>query len=293
MKIEQSWIDWAQRSINSIKDGGCITYPDGAIFIVDHSKRVLELVCCKKEWLNSQTEKINDEVFARINYKCFREKNCPTSPQEFIKNIVPNLQKYSPTSLNNIFKSFTDVFGVSQEDIEKLMKKTGKRLPINPVTIRGFSDTNSPGNLSIGRTWISSSSIMDASYKFDPSSVGPRYDKYNSLVLWKHENDKNKVGMLVDESEFLDLVEALNSKEVISVNIWGVPHKGSTESLCMRFEKKSNEDKDENLLVAVFKGGDKKVNPEYLRIAKLNYCTFIEGLRHLFPNGELPIEIPD
>jgi hypothetical protein len=286
MKIEQSWIDWAKNYIGLLKDGGYAIYPrDGAIFQVNKTSRTLELVGCRPDWLNSDVEKTNTQVFQRIGLQYVKPNDVPTTPEAIIDKIFANLQKYA-SDIPALLEGIETIFTV--KDVYDLIQRRGKKLPLNPVTIRGRNvlDTE-PGNLTVGRLWIGVDTVSDSAHRFNPKvKRGMRWDKPITLILWKDENDMKDVAadksyLVVEEEEFIPAINRLKAESDIVLKVWGKLTRLGDETASIVFRRSTNHD---NMLVTIYTGEDNKTEA---RNVTLNFEKFIDGLGHLFPNGEL------
>ena len=129
----KKWLDWARNQIQNTNNGGYIAFPeDGAVFQVNKDEHFLTLICCLPTWTGSEVETINKEVFARIGYEYIIPKDLPTDPESAFKNIMNNYQKYAA----NMLALITCVETIFKVDSNPILKKLGKKVAINPVTIK-------------------------------------------------------------------------------------------------------------------------------------------------------------
>lgn len=286
MKIERSWIEWAKAYITPLKDGGYAIYPrDGAIFQVNKTARTLELIGCRPDWLNSEVEGINRQVFHQIGFQYVKSTDVPTTPEAIIDKVFANLQKYAG-DIPVLLEGITVIFTV--KDVHELIRKLGKKLPINPVTIRGRNvlDTQ-PGNLTVGRLWIGVDTVSDSAHRFNPEvKRAARWEKPITLILWKDENDmKGVVGdkshLVVEEEEFIPAIKRLKVEQDIVLKVWGKLTRLGDETASVVFRRSTQHS---NMLVTIYTGEDNKTEAANVT---LDFDKFIEGLGHLFPNGEL------
>ena len=291
-QIDKSWVEWAERQVGFLKDGGYLIFPSDAIFQINKQRKTITLVCSKPSFIHSTLESTNQKVFAGINYRYVKADNVPTSPDAIIDEIFGNLQKYSsdiPTLLHGIGIIF-ELKDEAEDDkvLLDLIEKKGKKLPINPVTIRG------DGNFTVGRLWIGVDNVPDASHRFNPQiKRGPRWDKPVTILLWKEGqslsvDDPNRPAMIVDEADFIQLFKTLqNCQTDVTLTVrtlWGQADRAN----------------EHNKMVALF--GNYKNGPMKVELYKYNndcqerflvgevsvdFDKFIDGLGHLFPNGEL------
>jgi len=290
-QIDPSWISWAERRASLLKDGGYIIFPsDGALFQLNKTSKTLNLVCCVPSWLGSEVETTNRQVFAKINYRYQKPDEVPTTPDAIIDKIFSNLQKYAsdiPTLLHGIGV----IFGLKREnqsDDEKLLDliaKKGKKLPINPVTIRGV------GNFTAGRLWIGVDSVPDTAHRFNPAvQRGPRWEKPITIILWRegqglNVDDPNRPAMIVDEPDFIQFVNSLKDSLSAHVKLWGQADRvNEHEKMFALFDK---HEEDSRLEVKLYKTNDDYTENTLVGEAELNSNKFFEGLGHLFSNGEL------
>lgn len=290
-KIDPTWVSWAENQVRFLKDGGYVIFPDdGAIFQLNKTSRTLTLVCCVPSWIGSDTEGINRQVFAKIQYRYERPAEVPTSPDAIIDKIFNNLQKYAsdiPTLLHGIgviykLKREND----SQNDkVLELIAKKGKKLPINPVTIRG------EGNFTVGRLWIGVDSVPDTAHRFNPAvQRGPRWDKPVTILLWKegqslNVDDPNRPAMIVDEPDFIQFVNSLNDSLDAYVKLWGQADRvNEHQKMFALFDKR---EEGSRLEVRLYKTNDDYTEQTLVGEAVLDSNKFFDGLGHLFPNGEL------
>jgi hypothetical protein len=287
--INKQWISWAKNQVSFLKDGGYLIFPaDGAIFQINKVAKTITLVCCKPTWLNSEIESTNEQVFSRFDFRYIKEKNVPTNPDAIIDKIFDNLQKYAsdiPTLLHGVGV----IFGLKHEtqgDDNKLLsliENKGKKLPINPVTIRG------EGNFTAGRLWIAANSIQDTSHRFNPANRGPRWEKPVTILLWREgqnlsTDDPNCPAMIVDEAEFIDFVKSLSSLNP-AVKLWGQTNRVNEHQKMFICIPATFSSQDEKLNIKLYKFND----DEQILVGEvvLDLEKFKEGLGHLFPNGEL------
>jgi len=285
MKIEQAWVDWAKNYISLLKDGGYAIYPrDGAIFQVNKSGRTLELVGCRPDWLNSEVENINSHVFHKIGLRYIKPADVPTTPEAIIDKVLGNLQKYA-SDIPALLEGIEAIFTV--KNVHELIQKLGKKMPINPVTIRGRNVLNTePGNLTVGRLWIGMDSVPDSAHRFDPKAKRMQWDKPITLILWSKEDELQSVvsaksHLVVDEEEFIPAIKRLRAEEDIVLKIWGKLTRLGDETASIVFRRSPVHD---NMLVTIYTGEDNKTQAANVT---LDFDKFIEGLGHLFPNGEL------
>ena len=286
MKIEQSWIDWAKNYILLLKDGGYAIYPrDGAIFQVNKTARTLELVGCRPDWLNSEVERINRQVFQAIGLQYVKPANVPTTPESLIDKVFANLQKYAG-DIPALLEGITVIFTV--KDVHELIGRLGKKLPVNPVTIRGRNVLNTePGNLTVGRLWIGVDTVSDSAHRFNPEVKRvARWEKPITLILWSDANDMqgvvaDKSHLVVEEEEFIPAIKRLRAEPNIVLKVWGKLTRLGDEVASVVFRRSTQHD---NMLVTIYTGEDNKTEAANVT---LHFDKFVEGLSHLFPNGEL------
>jgi hypothetical protein len=272
-KIDAKWVSWAKQQVTLLKDGGYLIYPMGAIFQVNKGSRTLDLICCKPEWINSEDEKTNTKVFAAIEYRYVRSDNVPTDVDSIIDNIFAKLQKYV-SDLPALLHGIAVIFGLKDETdrsdakIMNILAKKGKKLPLNPVTIHG------KGSLTLGRLWVGADIVPDTAHRFNPEiKRGPRWDKPFTLVLWQTDAK----GMVVDEEDFIDVANRLGKDDKINLKMWGRQHRLSEDKMFVVFVRNP----DGTMLVSMHN------EKEEVGTASLNFAKFMDGLGHLFPNGEL------
>ena len=168
---------------------------------------------------------------------------------------------------------------IFEVDTDKVIEKLRKKMPINPVTIR--TKNKDSHNLTVGRLWIGSDSIPDTSYRFDPSKKqdSPRWDKPLTIAIWKNEDIEDMHAMVVDEDDFLQAVKKLPSINEKQMKIFGTTkHKGLEH---ISFVLTLKDDKLRGILCSS--------SGKELGSTDLSFSHFLEGLQHLFPNGELDI----
>jgi len=161
------------------------------------------------------------------------------------------------------------------------------KMPINPVTIRGcipktkdfpqFAEETNPSNLSIGRLWIGTDKVDDGSHRFNPSQPQQQWKKPVIFVLWGVNMEEAKT-MVSSDEHFIALVKKIQTKDDISITLWGNETVSEDSKVCALVFNRTNKDLtvlqiDED--GAVFGG------------AFFSFDKFIEGLGHLFPKGEL------
>lgn len=305
-QIDKSWVEWAGKQVNFLMDGGYLIFPaDGAIFQINKIRKTITLVCCRPEFLHpSSIELTNQKVFAAINYRYVKGENIPISPDAIIDEIFGNLQKYSsdiPTLLHGIGVIF-QLKNEAEDDavLLNLIEKKGKKLPINPVTIRG------DGNFTASRLWIGVDSIPDAPRRFNPSyNPGPRWDKPVTILLWKEGqslsvDDPNRAAMIVDEADFISLVKELQNCSLIQhipqLKLWGqFDRTNEHQKMFILFEKAERhvsqwiKDSSKSILMTVklYRTSDDYQENYLVGEVSVDLDKFIDGLGHLFPNGEL------
>jgi len=290
-KIDPSWVSWAETQVRLLKDGGYVIFPaDGAIFQLNKTSQTLTLVCCVPSWIDSDIETINRQVFAKIQYRYERPVDVPTTPDAIIDKIFANLQKYAsdiPTLLHGIGVIFKFKRENESEDdkVLDLIAKKGKKLPINPVTIRG------EGNFTVGRLWIGVDSVPDTAHRFNPAvQRGPRWEKPVTILLWKegqslNVDDPKRPAMIVDEPDFIQFVNSLNDSLAAHVKLWGQADRvNEHQKMFALFDK---HEEGSRLEVKLYKTNDDYTEQTLVGEAVLDSKKFFEGLGHLFPNGEL------
>lgn len=308
-QIDPKWILWAKNNVKVMKDGGCIVFPsDGAIFQINKRNKTLNLICCIPDWIGSKTELTNKNVFSEINYRYVRPNDVPMNPVEIVDKIFNNLQEYELPNgeISTLIQGIGVIFGLENK---KLMELVGversevmarhdancapahqlsdesigvvkaRKTPINPVTFRGT------GNLTVGRLWIQIDNVPDTSHRFDPSKKrGPNWDKPVTLVIWQEgkEDDisNNKSHMIVDESEFIEVVLSLSMSD--SVKLWGQVNRQNDNQKMFALFNKLDSDK---LKVSLYKTNDDLTEEVLVGEAELGLPNFFEGLEHLFPDG--------
>jgi hypothetical protein len=294
MKLDPNWISWANNTVRMLKDGGYMIFPrDGAIFQVNKTSKTLELICCVPEWLGSDIENINRLVFNKIEYHYVKPESVPTTPEGMIDKIFGHLQKYA-SDIPMLLHGIGVIFGFKRENeaqddkVIALIKKQGKSLPINPVTIRGRNVLNTePGNLTVGRLWIGVDTISDSAHRFDPKVKRvARWEKPITLILWKNEHDMKGVAgdkshLVVEEEEFIPAIKRLKSESNIVLKVWGKLTRLGDETASVVFRRSTQHG---NMLVTIYTGEDNKTEAANVT---LDFDKFVEGLGHLFPNGEL------
>lgn len=284
MIIQNSWVEWAQSQINLLKDGGYIIFPgDGAIFQINKTEQTLNLVCCRPSWIGSDTENTNRQVFAKAKYRYVRADDVPTTLEGMIQKMFSNYQKYASDN-QALIHGLGVIFGLKKDngpnddEVLSAFKKLGKKLPINPVTIRG------DGNLTIGRLWIGTDAVPDSAVRFNPKEKrGQRWEKPVTLVIWEQESELNRAtGMVVDEEDFIPAIKLLRNDDAHLLRLWGRTHLHSDNRLLYIFKRKQD-----YLFVTLYKGEQQPGPENKISSVKLNFDKFIDGLGHLFPNGEL------
>lgn len=298
-QIDPNWISWAEQRVSLLRDGGYLIYPsDGAIFQVNKKSLKLTLVCCVPSWIGSAIETTNRQVFSKIEYQYVRPNDVPTTPDDILDKIFANLSKYAsdiPTLLHGIGV----IFGFKHEDdaeddnteLQKLIDKKGKKLPINPVTIRG------EGNFTAGRIWIGVDSVPDSSHRFNPAvQRGPRWDKPVTILLWKEGqsldvDDPNRPAMIVDEPDFIEFVKSLKGSlaalRKVHVKLWGQADRVNEHQKMFALFDRYGDIGRNRLEVKLYKTNDDYTEETLVGEAALNSNKFFDGLGHLFPNGEL------
>lgn len=285
MKINPSWITWAKNYIGLLKDGGYAIYPrDGAIFQVSHTGKTLELIGCRPDWFTCGVEAINTEVFKAIGYRYVKHASTPTTPEAILDKVLGNLQRYA-SDITSLLHGIENIFSV--RSVEEVIAKMGKKLPVNPVTIRGRNVLNTePGNLTVGRLWIGTDSVPDGSHRFDSKAKRVQWDKPITLILWSKEDllasvVSAKSHLVVDEEEFIRAIKRLRTEPDIVLKVWGKLTRLGNETASIVFRRSTAHD---NMLVTVYTGEDNKTQAANVT---LDFDKFIEGLGYLFPNGEL------
>lgn len=290
-QVDPAWVYWARNQVALLKDGGYIIFPsDGAIFQVNKTSNILNLVCCVPTWVGSDIEETNRQVFAKINFRYIRPDDVPTTVDAILDKIFANLQKYAsdiPTLLHGIgviydFKSENDH---ENHKVLELIAKKGKKIPINPVTIRG------DGNFTVGRLWIGVDSIPDSAHRFNPEvQRGPRWEKPVTIAIWRegqelNPSDPNKPAMIVDEPDFIEFVKSFKDSLRASLKLWGQASLADEhQKMFILFDKYEENNRLEAKLY--------KTNADYTESflvgeVVLNFDKFFDGLEHLFANGEL------
>jgi len=289
MKIQLDWIDWAKQQVSIIRNGGYLIYPDdGAIFQLNKDKRTLELVACVPSWPNSEVESINKRVFDKIDYQCVRPKEVPTTPEAIIGKIFANLTKYA-ADFSTLLHGIGVIFGKSSRSIDEIIESMGKKIPINPVTIRG------DGNCTVSRLWIGKDSVPDASHRFNPAEPkGPKWEKPITILLWNEGQtpsveDPNLSAMIVDEEDFIDFVKNIKNSLSAYVRLWGQANRfDEDQKMFALFDKVEEGDR---LTVELYKtdviADSDSREKTLVGKAVLIFSKFYDGLGHLFPNGEL------
>ena len=288
-QIDPNWIAWAKHKVELLKDGGHLIFPsEGAIFQVNKKAKTITLVCSVPTWINSATESTNEKVFAKINYRYIRPDNVPVSIDSIISEIFDNLHKYS-SDLDTMFHGIGIIFGLKEEDdlnnevLLDLIARKGKKVPINPVTIRG------EGNFTVGRIWIgiNKTTIPDTAHRFNPTvKRSQAWEKPITIVLWKENetldiHDPNRPVMIVDESDFIEFVKS-TKKLPATIKLWGQANRVEEHQKMVASFSIKNKLIEVNLYNVVSDDDQVLVGK-----AVLNFENFLECLSHLFPNGEL------
>lgn len=277
MKIEQSWLAWAKNTVDLLKNGGHIVFPsDGAIFKVNKGNRTLNLVCCRPDWLNSDTERTNRSVFNGIGYTYTVPPEVPTDAKTMIERMKSNLDLYA-FDIETLLEGVSVIFNISKDDLNFFRNKKGKS-GINPVTIRGQNVLhNEDRNLTIGRLWLGTSSVPDTAHRFNMREQRVQWEKPISLAFWQNPNEA--LGMVVNEEEFVPAVKRLQAQENIVLNIHGTATRGGDEHRVVTFRRSSQ---NPDMLVSMYDFSLSEIGA-----VALDFAKFIDGLGHLFPNGEL------
>lgn len=291
--VNKQWIKWARDQVSMIKDGGFLIFPSpGAMFRVDKLSKTLNLVFCVPSWLGSEIEKINRSVFSSINFTYVAPSEIPTNPEDCLRHFFKNYEFYLRSDFNGTgghayLKAIIEVFKIDDETLDRLISKLRKKRPINPVTIYGEDEfRQGPGNLTVGRIWIRNSISIDAPIRFNPQRLSPNYEKPVTLVLWRHEaeiNSENSTSYCtVNENDFIQAINILQAQDKKCLKIWGKADNAFPASdrvdVGIIFEKDSERDE---LCVSVEK--EKVLGTRVI----LNFSNFIDGMGHLFPNGEI------
>lgn len=297
-QLDPRWISWAKQQVRIIRDGGYMIFPsDGAVFQINKGTNTLDLVCCQKSWLGSDTEATNRKVFREINYTYVVPENVPTTPEATIEKLTSNIQKYAADmsvllhAIGVVFR-LKDEHEANDDKLLDLMGKMGKKMPINPVTIRGRNVLNTePGNMSIGRLWIGVDHVPDAAFRFDPSvKRGPRWDKPVTIVLWSKEHEITTVAtqkqhIVVEEEDFISAVKRLKENPRLQLKVWGKLTRLGDERASIVFRRgHPTPPLYGDMLVTVYAGEENQTETANVT---LEFDKFIDGLGHLFPNGEL------
>lgn len=272
--IKKQWITWAKDQVQKVKDGGFLIFSSyGAMFRVNKASRNLHLVFCVPAWLGSETEKTNTVVFQRINYDYVVPENVPQNPKAALKELFFNFSQYSKTDVDTFVKGVGIVYGLDYERVIEMMQKMPIKEPMNPVTIYGDE-----GNLTVSRMKVRSNAIVDAPIRFNPQNLGQgNYESPVALAFWHDvENlEENSCFCCVDESDYLNSVKYLQLANC-PIRLHGRYRYESDISVIVTFEKQEAG----RLFVTV-----KKETIEYKVV--LNFEKFIDGMAHLFPNGEI------
>ena len=258
------------------------------------------MIGCIPSWIGSEVENINKRVFKAIEYQYVRGNDIPTTPEALIDKIFGHIQKYAsdiPTLIHGIGVIFR-LKGENEPDdkVLNLIEKRGKKVPINPVTIRGRNVLNTkPGNLTVGRLWIGTDRVSDSAHRFNPKAKRQQWDKPITLVLWSQEHELQSVVnaksyLVVDEEEFIPAIKRLRAEKDIVLKVWGKLTRLGDETASIVFRRRwsaaylQSGAQQDNMLVTIYTGEDNKT--EAANVC-LDFDKFIEGLGHLFPNGEL------
>ena len=136
--------------------------------------------------------------------------------------------------------------------------------PINPVTIRGRDyATGKERAISISRLWLGTKDSED-------------WDKVMTFVIWEDPND-HIVAMCANEDDFIEAVKGFTEFDYSKVTVQGSEkHRHMSLVLRRRFVS-------EPMRVTIYGGKDKSPRTS----VELDYETFMRGLCHLFPKGEL------
>jgi hypothetical protein len=282
--IDPQWVAWAKQQVTLLKNGGYMIFPsDGAIFQVNKEDETLTLVCCRPTFIGGDTEDTNSRVFAKIGYRYVRPDDVPTDVESMFKRILGHPQKYA-SDIPTLIEGLCVIFRLGRDEFERKINTLGK-LPINPVTIRGDASDEAPRpkNLTIGRLWIGNDTIPDAPRRFNlEKKRGPQWEKPITLVIWRdNEGMKHAKGMMVDEEDFVPAVKRLQTQDEITLKLWGKPNRHSEEKWSVVFRRSPH---NKTMLVTFYPGVDMKTEAAS---AAIDFAKFIDGLGHLFPNGEL------
>lgn len=157
------------------------------------------------------------------------------------------------------------------------------KTPINPITLRG-KHNGGPSNLSIGRLWLGSNKLSDGSHRFDPKNPQPQWNKPIIFALWSQDASDAKSACCT-EDDFISMVKRLSAQEINAVVIWG------RETIVGVFDEKDSNNRGllfdrtvDSLVITMYDG-----NKVALGSTTLSFATFLDGLSHLFPKGELNV----
>ena len=289
--MDLNWIAWAEQQVRIIKDGGHLIFPsDGVILQINKGTKTLDLIACRPTWIGCETEATNRRVFSNIGYQYVRPDDVPTTLDAIIDKIFANLQKYA-ADMPTLLHAIGVVFGLksenesSDDELLGIIASKGKKLPINPVTIRG------DGNFTVGRLWIGNDSVPDTSHRFNPAvQRGPKWDKPITILLWKEGQslsveDPNRPAMIVDEADFIDFIKNIKDSLSSYVKLWGQADRVNEEQKMFALFDKVEE--GDRLTVKLYKTNADYSENTLVGEAVLVFAKFIDGLEHLFPNGEL------
>lgn len=265
MKIQPEWIEWAKTQVRLLKDGAYLIFPDGAVFQIDKKKKTFTTVCEIPEFNGSDTQKINNQVFALIGYKVIRSGDTPTSIDAFVQKFEEILSMGGNTLMQDAITGVASIFKVSPENImDKLKRKfNGNIEPINPITFQGHP------SLTIGRLWIESSEITAGQHVFAPSQKRENMERTMQFVFW--EDPQVPLGYMVisDERKFIEGLWGLSQG---GFTLTGVRSKGDPAPAQISFSRV---------------GEQLEVSLDGQITAKFDWDHVYRGLKHLFPKGEL------
>jgi hypothetical protein len=128
-------------------------------------------------------------------------------------------------------------------------------------------------SISLGRLWIGSNKLTDTAHKFSPGSGhNSNWDRTFTLVIWE-EADQPLGNAFCDENDF---VRGYKSKSS-SWEFVGAERNGSPLARYIRFEFT-----DDEVEISIT-----NMDGELASSVAIDKEHFINGLQHLFPNGEL------
>lgn len=266
MKIKAEWVYWAKKQVLLLKDRAYLILPDGAVFQIDKVAKTFTTICEKPGFQGSEVDKINNTVFSLIGYKIVRPSDTPISVDAFVAKIEKLLLDSKSALHHDAVTGVSKIFNLSEESIiEKFKKKSNVNIePINPITLQGHP------RLSIARLWIQSDEISSGQHVFSPGQKRENMDHTMQFVFW--EDPQNPLGRMLisNERKFIEGIWMIGKKEFV---LDGIRHKSSGDSEVSKISFLKN---NEKLIVAMDE-----------ITATFDWNHFYNGLKHLFPKGEL------